>query len=98
MPHLLFSSKDDLNKSFCENIHFGGVVVWYIVSQMIVHFFKASIQPSSLYSIHPFLQNYPGGKYLVRQGIESNSSDKLCLFFCLYPSYTIYSMLDQDKV
>ena len=24
MPHLPFSSKDDLKKSFLENIHFGG--------------------------------------------------------------------------
>ena len=43
---------------------------------MIIHFFKASIPPSSLYSIHPFLQNHPGGKYLVRQGIESFPSPK----------------------
>ena len=51
-------------------MHFGRVVVWYGVNQMIIHFFKASIPPSSLYSINLFLQNYPGGKKLVRQGTE----------------------------
>ena len=47
-------------------------------------FFKASILPSSLYCIHPFLLNHPGGKYLLLQGIESvsspNISDDICLF------------------
>ena len=47
MLHLLFSSKDDLKKSFWENIPFRRLV--------ISHFFKASILPSSRYSIHPFL-------------------------------------------
>ena len=60
------------------------VVVLYGVNRMIVHFFKASILPSSLYCIHPFLLNHPGGKYLLLQGIESvsspNISDDICLF------------------
>ena len=34
-------------------------------------FFKVSILSRGLYYIHSFLQNHPGGKYLVRQGIES---------------------------
>ena len=46
-------------------------------------FFKASIPPSSLYSIHPYLQNHPGGKYLER---PPKSSNKLCLLFYLNPS------------
>ena len=29
-----FSSKDDLNNSFWENIHFGRVVVWYGIGQL----------------------------------------------------------------
>ena len=33
-----------------------GVVVWYGVNRMIIVLFKASIPPSSHYSIHPFLQ------------------------------------------
>ena len=55
MPHKPFSSKDDLNKNFWENIHFCRVVVWYSygVKWMISQFFKASIPPYSLYSIHP---------------------------------------------
>ena len=55
MPHKPFSSKDDLNKKFWENIHFCRVVVWYSygVKWMISQFFKASIPPYSLYSIHP---------------------------------------------
>ena len=44
MLHLPFRSKDDLNKSFYENIHFGRVVVWYGVNQMIIHLFKAFIR------------------------------------------------------
>ena len=42
MPHLPFSSKDDLNNKFWENIHFGRVLVWYGGNQMIIHFFKTS--------------------------------------------------------
>ena len=62
---------------FWENIHFGRVVIWYGVKLMNIHFFKASIPPNSLYSINPFLlQHHPGGKYLVRQGIESIPSRK----------------------
>ena len=64
MLHQLFSSKDDLNKSFWENIHFGRVVVWYSVNQIIIHFFKASIPPSTLFlfilffKIFSFFSNY----------------------------------------
>ena len=35
MPHLPFSSKDDLNKRFWENIHLGRVVDWYGVNRVI---------------------------------------------------------------
>ena len=52
--HLAFSSKDDLKKSFWENIHFGRW--WFVVNWMISHFSKASIPPSNHYSINPFLQ------------------------------------------
>ena len=34
-----FNSKDDLKKSFWKNIHFGSVVVWCGVNQMIIFFF-----------------------------------------------------------
>ena len=30
IPHKPSTSKDDLSKSFWENIHFGRVVVWYV--------------------------------------------------------------------
>ena len=51
------TNKDDLKKHFSQNIHFGRVVVWCGVNWMIIHFFKAFIQPSSRYSINPFLQS-----------------------------------------
>ena len=41
----IFSNKDDLNKSFWENIPFGRVVVWYSVNKMVIYFFNASILP-----------------------------------------------------
>ena len=47
---------DDLKKSFWKNIHFGRVVVWYGVNQMIIHFTEASILPSVHSSINHFLQ------------------------------------------
>ena len=67
------------------------MVIWYGVNQMNIHFFKASIPSSSLYSIHPFLQHHPGGNYPVQlyelnHFPSPNSSDDLCLVFCLYPS------------
>ena len=34
------TSKDDLKKSFWENIHFGRVVVLFGVNRRIVHSFK----------------------------------------------------------
>ena len=52
----LNAAKDDMSKSFRENIHFGRGVVCYGVNRMIIHFSKASIPLSSRYSIHPFLQ------------------------------------------
>ena len=58
LPFTWYSRTDDLNNSFWENIHFGRVMVLYAVNQMII---QASIPPSSLYSIQPFLQNH--GKY-----------------------------------
>ena len=66
--------KDDLKRKFLVEHPF-----WYrvvCVNRRIIHNFKASIPPNSLYSIHPFLQNNPGGKYLVRQGIESIPSSQ----------------------
>ena len=56
MPQGPISSKDDLNKSFLESIHFGWLVVWYGVNRVIIHFSEASIPPSSHYSFNPFLQ------------------------------------------
>ena len=50
------SSKDDMNQRFLENIHFGGVVVWYGVNRIVISFFKSSIPPSSRYSTHPLFQ------------------------------------------
>ena len=38
MPHLPFSSKDDLNNSFWENIHFdGGGFAWCEPNDLIIH-------------------------------------------------------------
>ena len=51
-------------------------------SSLFFHFFKSSIPPSSHYQIHPFLQNHPGVSILS----PPNSSNDLCLLFCLYPS------------
>ena len=48
--------KDDWQKSFWKNTHFGRVVVWCGVNQMIIHLSEASILPSVRSSIHPFLQ------------------------------------------
>ena len=48
--------KDDWQKSFWKNTHFGRVVVWFGVNQMIIHLSEASILPSVRSSIHPFLQ------------------------------------------
>ena len=42
---------------FWENIHFGRVVVWYAVNPMIIHISKASIPPSSHYSIYLFFKS-----------------------------------------
>ena len=57
MPHVQsFSSKDEFNKNFGRTSFFleGGVLK---LCEPDVHpFFKASIPPSSRYSIHPFLQ------------------------------------------
>ena len=87
MLHLLFSSKDDLKKSFWENIPFRRLV--------ISHFFKASILPSSRYSIHPFLpiivkQNNWCGNELNQFCPQAVYSDNLCHLFCIYPS-SIYA-------
>ena len=40
---ILLNSKDNFNKRFWENIHFGRVMVWYGANQMIIYFSKASI-------------------------------------------------------
>ena len=99
MPHKSFSRKDDLNKSFWENIHFGRLVIQNGVNRMIIQFAKTSIPPSSHYSIHPFLQtilveNSQCGKDL-NQFRPPNSSDDLCLLFCLYPLFITYPNLVQ---
>ena len=58
----------------------GRVVLWCGVNQMVIHFFKVSVPPSSHYSIHPFLQiilveNSSCGKKLnqFRSPINSNN-------------------------
>ena len=65
------------------------MVVWYGVSRMDTHFFKASIPLGSLLYIFLVFQNHPCGKYLLQQGIDQfcspNSSDNFCLLFCRYP-------------
>ena len=72
------------------------MLVWYGVNRMIIHFFKASIWPSSLYSIHPSKSSWWKIASMSRNLINSvpkTSSDDLCLHFCLYPSsmYSIYN-------
>ena len=78
MSHYSSSSKDDLNKSFLDNIYFGRVVVWYGAKWTIIHFFKASIPPSSFCPLFnsSFSSNHPGGKSVVRHGIEWIPSPK----------------------
>ena len=45
-------SKDDLNKKFWDNIHFFcGVMVWYVVNQIIIHFSKNTYQNNICASI-----------------------------------------------
>ena len=75
MLHKPFSSKDDLKKSFWENIHFGRGVVWYGVNQMITHFSKHPFRQVTVF-YSSFSSNHPGRKYIVRQRIESISSPK----------------------
>ena len=67
---MAFSCKDDLKKSLCKNILFGGVVVWCGVNQMIIHFPKSSILPSAL-------------RHGIESFCPPTSSDNLCLLFCL---------------
>ena len=91
MPHLPFISKDDLNKRCWEHIHFS--MVWNDYHP----FFRASIPPSSLYSIHPFLKtilvvNLQCGMEL-NEFRPSNSSDDLCLLFCLFLLLWIWGTL-----
>ena len=52
------SSKDDLNKRFWKNIHFGRVVVWYGVNRMVTHFPNASVLPSSRYLHSSFFSSW----------------------------------------
>ena len=90
IPHLPFSSKNDLKNSFWKNFHFKRVAVWLHVNQMIIHFSEESILPSVHYSIHPFLSNHPGAKSLVRHGIELLSllfvSSSTVVYACPRPS------------
>ena len=67
---------------------------------MIIHVFKAFILPSSVYSIYCFLQNHPGVKYLVRQGMESIPSPKqqrrlLPSPMYIYPSSRLRTFISQ---
>ena len=94
MPHTPFSSKDDLNKGFWENIHFGRVVVWYGVNRMIIHFSKPPFHQVAFSSFHPFLHTHPGENiYSAARGLNQfrppNSSDDLCFLFCLCTSSMI---------
>ena len=89
---ILLNSKDNFNKRFWENIHFGRVMVWYGANQMIIHFSKASILLYSRYSIHIFIQiilleNSWCSKELNKL-CSPNSRDDLCLLFLL-PWYVI---------
>ena len=70
MPGKPFSSKDDLKKSFRKKIHFGRVVVWCGVNQMIIRFSNASFLTSFHSSFHPFLQIILVLNTKVRRGIE----------------------------
>ena len=57
----IYSSKDDLKKSFWENIQFRRVVVWTGVNWMIIHFPKhPSAKKSLFYS--SFYSNQPSEK------------------------------------
>ena len=81
-------SMDDLKKKLWKKIHFGRLVVWCGVIQMIIHLSEASILPSVCYIIHPFLQiilvlNIGCGMEL-NEFRPPNSRDDLCLHFCLF--------------
>ena len=63
-------------------------MVWCGVNQMISHFSEASILPSVRFSIHPSLHiilvlNLECGMEL-NEFCLPNSSDDLCLLFCLF--------------
>ena len=77
-------------KVFWENIHFGRVV-WYGVNRMTILFSKASILPSSRYSIHPFLQT------ILVENIQGKSSDDLCILVCLYPSSMVEELSSRSS-
>ena len=68
----IYSSKDDLKKSFWEC----GNLVYCNINWKVIHFPKASIPPNVRSSIHPFLLYHPGAKSVVRYGIESIPSPK----------------------
>ena len=91
-------------KVFRKNIHFGRVVVWCGVDQMISPFSETSMLPSIRSSINPLFQiilmlNLLCGMELI-EFHPPNSSDDLCLFFCLilflcldgYNSWKIYKI------
>ena len=62
MPHQPISCKDDLNKSVWKNIHFGRLVVWCGVNQIIIHFYATSNLPICPFVYSSFSSNHPGVK------------------------------------
>ena len=91
MPHEPFSSKDDWKKSFWVNIHFGRVVVWGGVNQMIIHFFfKHPLRQVAVILFILFFKSSHGAKYTAGAAKSLINSvpflNHLCLIFCIYPS------------
>ena len=51
----VFESRNELKKRFLDEHPIWKVVVWWGMNRVSIHFFKASIPPSSCYPFHPFL-------------------------------------------
>ena len=103
----LFSNKDDLKKSVWKNIHFGTVLVWCGLNQMIIHFSEASILPSVSSSIHPFLQIILVLNQCCMElnefrpsktAVTTFANSSVCFFYLSWPPMEIKQKIQQLKL
>ena len=92
-----FEENDYWRKHSWRNGWFGKMYEWFCVmgNRMIILFSKLSIPPN-IFFIHPFLQNLPGAKWLVRHSIPSSKQQLrplpyllFDLFLCARPSFKL---------